>query len=77
MESERIYQAAIRMNDGEIFTGCMHGDAWYHAQRAGYTEDGEDGFMTFSGRFVTREEAHEIVCNCPGKLISDYIPGGM
>lgn len=75
-EPEQITAAAIRTPDGRIAQGPNHGDAVVAMYGEGYLADLtgsaleeskaifsqiEDGFMTNKGRFVTREEAAQIM----------------
>lgn len=54
-------KAAIRTEDGRVFRGTDHGDAWLKAREAGApTDTAEDGFITSAGRFVDREEGYRI-----------------
>lgn len=54
-------KAAIRTEDGRVFRGTNHGDAWLKAREAGApTGTAEDGFITTTGRFVDREEGYRI-----------------
>lgn len=53
---ERIALAAVRTKDGRVFGGSMHSTARLFAR----TDDVEDGFVTNTGRFVSRDEAGEI-----------------
>lgn len=61
---EKITAAAIRVN-GEIFTGQMHFMAYEKARLTipnfeAVQSTMEQGFVTTSGRFVSREEAGEL-----------------
>jgi hypothetical protein len=61
-EVEVVKQAAISF-DGQIFTGWMHGEAFSKARSempelvARVGDNFIDGYVTSTGRFVTREEA--------------------
>ena len=63
---EEIGLSALEVR-GELFTGLHHADAWNkifdkHPEWRGRIEDHEirEGFMTSKGRFVDREEGHQI-----------------
>ena len=58
---ERIEKSAVR-HEGSIYTGKRHSDAINAAAEAtGKTPvTGEQGFVTSTGRFVSREEAAKI-----------------
>jgi len=60
-DGEKIFKAAVRMPNGEIFTGNNHWDAY--ESMSPWPEDvydtGEDGFITDRGRFLTRDEAYK------------------
>jgi hypothetical protein len=58
-----IKEAAIR-KDGEVFTGKYHSDIISRARPFGYLRNGEQGFMTDDGKFVSREEAAKIAFEC-------------
>ena len=73
VEEERVKVAAIRLNGekGPVYTGHMHADAVVEAQKEypGFLSEDvpqeewipfESGFVTTTGRFVSREEAMEI-----------------
>lgn len=61
---ERIWLAAIRMQNGTIFTGKHHGDCLLTAIRVNqldeYIGSNQQGFVTDRYRFVDRHEAGEI-----------------
>lgn len=58
---EKISAAALRSPDGKVFTGLNHGEAFSEAAKVGQSGNAtESGFITDSGRFVTREEALKI-----------------
>lgn len=78
-EGEIPVQAAIRMHDsGEIFVGTGHGAAHLAAHRtfqeaddeaslnALMREEFEQGFVTSRGRFVDRQEAHDLAVENAG-----------
>jgi hypothetical protein len=58
---ETLKAAALKVGD-QVFTGPTHGDAYEKALAAGISEDAiskidMNGFVTSTGRYVTREEA--------------------
>jgi predicted GNAT family acetyltransferase len=54
-----VKEAAVRVEDGSIFTGPAHMFAHDDAAEAGKSLRGsEDGFITYSGDFLTREQAY-------------------
>lgn len=70
---EKIVAAAYKTPDGKVFTGVIHPDAYDAAEAAGYpnplivgvkgyVEDSKalGGFITSTGRYVTREQAISI-----------------
>ncbi len=57
-----IIAAAIKTEDGIIFSGKRHQELIPKAIRAG-SENYLEGFLTNDGNFVTREEAAEIAFN--------------
>jgi conjugative element/phage-associated large polyvalent protein len=67
-EPERIKEAAIQLNDGQILTGSSHADIIKDLEKThGQFYDDlvdklspVDGFVTSSGRFVDRVEANKI-----------------
>jgi hypothetical protein len=62
---ERIVETAVRLDDGEIFTGLRHIDAFVKAYERSGTRfrDDQMGFVTSTGRFVSRKEAAQIAYN--------------
>jgi len=59
--TETIVSAATKTPDGKIFTGTTHGQS---TGKSGFPFDDnslDQGFLTSSGRFVSREEAAKIV----------------
>ena len=54
---EKITAAAIQLEDGRVVTGVNHADA---VEKAGNPKSYYDGFQTSAGRFVDRQQAHEI-----------------
>src|SRR6478736_871992 len=64
-EPETIKSAAIKTQDGQIFTGKLHGDAFNAAEDAGAKigDMPDQGFITSTGRYVDRKEAMEIANN--------------
>lgn len=74
---ERIVAAAIRAQDGRVFTGSWHGAAEEAAEAAGtvaLNPDVGDGFVTSTGRFVTREEATLIAKRSKQSLVGTTDP---
>lgn len=63
-----IQEAAIRKN-GIIYTGKRHHLILNSAKPAGFLRDGEQGFVTETGQFVSREEAAEIAFLC-GQILT-------
>lgn len=63
---ESIHSAAIRTKDGEVHIGVNHSEAYMNALEAGKLKpsdslhDEDQGFMTNTGRFVSRHEALDI-----------------
>ncbi len=58
----RIDCAAIKSTDGQVWTGKRHSHCFKTIKQAGLkAAHGEQGFVTMSGRFVTRLEAAELV----------------
>ncbi len=55
----RIVSAAIKTEDGEVFSGERHAELIRMAIISG-SEDYVEGFLTEDGAFVTREEAAKI-----------------
>lgn len=57
----KIKEAAIRLEDGRVFTGRRHGDVLRKIKAAGVDRlvsvHGIHGFVTECGQFVTRAEA--------------------
>jgi hypothetical protein len=71
---EKVVAAAIRVN-GKVITGPMHALALVRALEMGILDDAalnayyegdleslgiEEGFVTTTGRFISREEAYEL-----------------
>jgi RNA polymerase sigma factor (sigma-70 family) len=78
-EGERISAAAVRLPDGQIFTGAYHDDALSAAyaaaregkvSRRGWSEGSIpgllEGFTTTNGRFLDRDHAYEAVQSYAG-----------
>lgn len=72
--TERVISAALRANDGKIFSAPTHGEAFNAAESQGYSADSFDnlsrssmaasnGFVTNKGRFVSRKEAYKLAKN--------------
>lgn len=58
----RIDCAAIKSTDGRVWTGKRHSHCFATIKQAGLQPSHKDqGFVTMSGRYVTREEAAELV----------------
>ena len=67
---ERIVAAAVRFKDGSVYIGHSHYDAYWEKAHTDTGEEepdvdsiyatGDEGFMTSSGRIVSREEALDI-----------------
>lgn len=54
--------AAAKSTDGLVWTGKRHGHCIKTIRQAGLMPShGEQGFVTMSGRFVTREEGARLV----------------
>lgn len=80
-ETEKIVSAALRYK-GEMFLGAMHAIAYIDLEEK-YPEYGdgvEEGFLTSTGRFVGRKEAHDIAvrnqgmeANADGMLLSQNL----
>lgn len=68
---EKIGQSAIRDREGSIYTGRSHNDILADLQLDGGLDEMPrgyvDGFVTSTGRFVTREQAYRIA-NKSGQL---------
>jgi hypothetical protein len=58
-QAETIAQAAVKFSDGEVRTGQTHGSI-VEAIDAKDLRGSEDGFVTNTGRYVSREEAMKI-----------------
>ncbi len=56
---ERIEKAAVRTPDGKIYARQTHEDVYAWNPQAS-TEGREEGFITNTGRFISREKAGEI-----------------
>jgi hypothetical protein len=61
-EPEKIAAAAVRAADGRVFTGAWHGEALSNLEAAGATlhPRANDGFVTSTGRYVSRRDAMRI-----------------
>ena len=58
----RIDCAAVKSTDGLVWTGKRHHHCLKTIVQAGRTvSHGDQGFVTMSGRYVTRKEAAELV----------------
>jgi len=72
----RIKCAAIRLEDGRVFTGANHREAFDagHAEEADrlMVNRAESGFVTECGRFVRRKPALRIA-QAAGQLINEEI----
>jgi len=66
-----IREAAVKDRDGRINTGQRHNDI-FHEMPPAMIKDSEEGFLTFDGIFVTREEAARIAFECG--QISEPVP---
>ena len=65
-----IKEAAI-MKDGVVYTGRRHNNILCDKSRPfAFLRDGEQGFVTDEGKFVTREEALVIALQC-GQVTMD------
>lgn len=54
-----IKEAAVKTDDGKIFTGFIHAAAFEKARQAGYhIRQTEDGFVDNSGKFYNRAQAY-------------------
>jgi hypothetical protein len=62
--AEKIVGAAVRTPEGKIFSGTVHSSAAANANDAGFklgpNPNDVDGFLTSTGRYVSREEAAKI-----------------
>lgn len=71
---ERVVAAAVRRTNGQIMTGESHGQIISRSDfPAAELSSAEDGFMTSSGRFVSREEAGRLGGKT-GAQYSEYLP---
>lgn len=71
---ESITAAAWRRQDGNIFTGTNHGEAMLNGGHDFNNpfDDSGNGFVTSTGRFVSREEAAEIQSNATGAVLGSF-----
>lgn len=71
---ERPVAAAVRLPNGKVYTGALHSDAVEAAMKAGEDIDFDrfmampnameaDGFVTNTGRYVTRHEGTDLIKN--------------
>lgn len=64
---EQPKQAAVMLDDGKVYTGSFHGDAWGHVPKEDFdavadgTSHAQEGFITDTGRFVSRDEAAQLM----------------
>jgi hypothetical protein len=88
--TDPISAAAVREKDGKVFTGPLHTTAIEKAIEAGYKSggypDGDYGFVTKSGRFLSSQEARDYaiaqgqvtrqgIAKWEGELGIDGMPG--
>lgn len=67
-DSDPIVAAASRVPDGTVFTGLWHGQSEENAEAAGHKPEDlthEQGFVTKSGKFLTRAEAARWIGEMP------------
>jgi hypothetical protein len=59
---EVVVASAIKLDNGEIFSGPMHGIAEERMKQAGKPEgtNFDSGFLTNKGRYISREEAEKL-----------------
>lgn len=77
-DGEKIDKVAIRMPNGEVFTGSNHWDAADTVPRDQWRESRgnfEEGFLTNRGRFLDREEAFNLAKNYIRTPIESPIEG--
>lgn len=78
MENEIIICAAVKTRNNDIIRCHRHSDGLTALVRRNLPISGRiEGFITSTGRFVTRHEAYEIqiAANIPSKVPSGYSPG--
>lgn len=74
---ETIVSAAIKSKDGEVFTGRIHALAMEAAQGAGKeigAKESDEGFITSTGRFVSRSEAGQLAKSAGQMEVKSPIP---
>jgi hypothetical protein len=62
LEEQVIIASAVKLPDGQIFTGKRHGDAYKLARdllKSGRPLCGEDGFLTSGLIFLDRKEVYK------------------
>lgn len=71
---DKIASAAKRDEEGNISTGAKHADIYFRGSIKG---DGEEGFITTSGRFVDRKQAARIAEAQKQLVQPEKEPGGL